>query len=287
MHVNPSSYKYLDKAPTSLIIEVVCSSLKPEINDVLGSIMSVPSTHPSCSISTLLNQKSIGRIKILEKSKDSVNTIKKFEVDIPIKTQPVIWALLVADIEQLSFVGSTKSSFKFLRVKYEASQREVKVIERAREILAIGKPKEESELNQYFSEFGYNPIEEKEVKVIQIDKEKGIYGSPNYKTSDRIILVEGVSDIRTIVRSGYEGVISINGYTIKDSLGLLNELIAGKKIIIFMDGDRGGLSLKEDLKKGVSATEIRVVEEEGYGEVQLLTKLQIDSILSRAVVLKK
>jgi hypothetical protein len=45
--------------------------------------------------------------------------------------------------------------------------------------------------------------------------------------------------------------------------------------------------VKEDLKKGVSATEIRVVEEEGYGEVQLLTKLQIDSILSRAVVLKK
>ena len=65
----------------------------------------------------------------------------------------------------------------------------------------------------------------------------------------------------------------------------VNQIVKNKSVIIFMDGDRGGYSLKQILKKIIICKNVRCVEEKDYGEVQLLTKLQVDGLLSRSKIL--
>ena len=286
---NPSSYKYLDQAPLSLFFTVVCSGTKITQNDVLGAVMSVPSAHPTVSISTLLESKSLGRIKITETTTDTTKDIQKFDVEVPLKGHAAVWSLLSADIEQISFVGSGRAKFTLKQVRHNNTQRESKSLTRAEEIIrefntSSEEGEKRSKVLEFFSKVGYTPdLWKQEIeKITPIDKDKGIYGSPSYNTATSIILVEGVSDIRTLIRAGYDNVISVNGYKINQSINDLNNLLRKKEeVIIFMDGDRGGKTICNILKEKLTCSNLRIVEEDGYGEVQLLTKLQIDSILSR------
>ena len=286
---NPSSYKYLDQAPFSLIFNVVCSSTKVAQNDVLGAVMSVAPAHSAVSISTLLDSKSLGRIKISEISGGSNKEIKRFQVDVPLKGHDAVWSLLAADIEQISFVGSSRAKFNLKEVRHNSTQRESRSVSRAEEIIkefAIKNENKEKDnrVYEFFSKLGYNPSDNIQnlEKIIGINKDKGIYGSPNYNSSSSLFLVEGVSDIRTLLRAGYDNVVSVNGYKIAETIDLINEIIKKKEeVTIFMDGDRGGKTILNILKEKLKGPLIKAVEDEDYGEVQLLTKLQIDSLLSR------
>jgi len=283
---NPSSYKYLDQAPISLFFTSICNSTKINTNDVLGAVMSVNSTHPIAGIPALLANKNLGRIKISEIL--STKEMKKFSIEIPLKGPLAVWSLLAADIEQISFVGSSRAKITLEEVKYNSTQRENKSISRAEQIIkdfspTIEKGDKKGKILDFFSKLNFNPLEEQSVeKIICINKEKGLYGSPLYAKNKTIILVEGVSDIRTLLRAGYNNSISVNGYLIKETITEVNEIIKDKEeVIIFMDGDRGGKTILELLKEKIKTSNLKVIEEEDYGEVQLLTKLQIDSILSR------
>ncbi|MEM2421384.1 MAG: toprim domain-containing protein, partial [Acidilobaceae archaeon] len=109
------------------------------------------------------------------------------------------------------------------------------VIERAKEI--IRKIKEsEPDIKEVIRRVESEA--EKAPKLVEYGSEK-LPAGPDVEVSDTIILVEGRADVLNLLRYGYTNVIALGGAkeTIPESIKKLSQ---GKKVILFVDGDRGG-----------------------------------------------
>lgn len=169
------------------------------------------------------NRKTLGILK--------VTTVKEIEST----------ALIAALIESVDQVGPYRAKFKFKQI-IDAREEKIKEIEkRAAEILENWKikkiPKAEEVLDSLRKK-----IQNKHIKTISVGSEKLATG-PRIYDAEEIILVEGRADVSNLVKYGIENVLSIGGGKIPEEI---RELVKGKKIIAFLDGDRGGaLNLKK------------------------------------------
>jgi len=85
-------------------------------------------------------------------------------------------------------------------------------------------------------------------KLVELGPDK-LAAGPDAENSAEIILLEGRADVVNLLKRGFTNVIAVGGTKIPPSLP---SLIKGKKVTVFIDGDRGGDLILKELKQVTS-----------------------------------
>jgi len=215
----------------------------------------------------------IGRIEVEMKQQDG-NVVA--EVEIPTNLDMAETAIIAATIETIDKVGPYPARSEVVSIEDARAEKRQKIIERAVELYK--KLQESIPESKELVEEVLRRV--RSAELVEYGEEK-LPGGPDVKTSDTIILVEGRADVLNLLRYGYKNVLALGGATIPPSL---RELLSNKKVILFVDGDRGGELIARNV---VNSLKVDYIARAPQGrEVEELTAKEIARSLQNAVPVK-
>lgn len=209
----------------------------------------------------------IGRIEVdLErKDKKTVGTI-----NIPTALDQSETTLIAAAVETIERMGPCDSQIEVEKIEDVRGNKREYIIERAKKLM---KEIEGSTDSREIS----NEI--KDSKKIAGISEYGDEKLPCGDLSgDEVIVVEGRADVLNLMRNGVKNVIAMNGTKLPDSIKKLSE---EKKITLFIDGDRGGKLIAQNVVDNTKVVYIAVAPD--GKEVEELTGKEILANLRKKV----
>lgn len=258
-----SGYKYLVK----IEFQVDGPVDKP---DVVGAIFGQTEGlfGPELDLNELQRGWRIGRIEISLRRSDS-RVIG--EVHIPANTDIAEAALIAAALETIDKVGPYQAKFRLKEIEDVRAARRKQVVERAKEIVKEWSSKAISEGEDALREV-YEAL--KPTRLVYYGPEQ-LPAGPGVYNSDTVIVVEGRADVINMLRAGIENVVAIGGARgVPESIIQLGKT---KKLIAFLDGDRGGDMILRDLQSKVEL--VKVYRAPQGREVEELTPEEIRHIL--------
>ncbi len=244
-------------------------------NDVIGATFGQTEGIFSSELDLRELQKTgrIGRIDVILQNQGN-KTVGKIMV--PSSMDKFYTALVAAMIESLDRVGPYPAKVVIEKIEDLRAEKRKKIVERARAILYEWERKKIPEEDELLKE-----LEEAVSKahVLEIGPEK-IQAGPEALTSDEVILVEGRADVINLMRYGYKNVMAVGGVKVPPSI---QDLLVKKKVIAFLDGDRGGDMVLREISQVIK---IDLVARAPYGkEVEDLNAKEIEDSLRNAVPL--
>lgn len=214
----------------------------------------------------------IGRIEVDLKGREgkTVGMIK-----IPSSLDMVETCIIAAALETVDRVGPCEANFKVTKVEDTRSVKRKVLLGRAKELLRklvtmeIPDSREISEMVR---------DEVKIAEVIEYGPQK-LPAGPGINTSNDIVLVEGRADVINLLKNNITNVIAIQGARVPPSLV---ELTRKKEVTVFLDGDRGGDIILNELVQG--GAEIDFIARAPTGmEVEELTRKELIKYLRNKV----
>jgi len=172
-------------------------------------------------------------------------------------------AILAAALETIDRVGPCRASVEVTELEDVRSAKRREVVERATQLLA------EFDEASLSSQDIVAEVREA-VRVEDITEFHGFPAGPRVGESDAVIVVEGRSDVLTLLKYGVKNAIAVEGTDVPDEVARLTR---ERTVTAFLDGDRGGdLILKELAQVGeidhvALAPPGRSVEDLSRGEV--------------------
>jgi DNA primase len=195
----------------------------------------------------------IGRIEV-DLHKDGKKTLGN--IKIPTALDQSETTLIAAAIETIERIGPCDSQIEVESIEDVRGSKRDYIVERAKKLMQEIQGKTDS--REISSEI-------KDSARIASVKE---YGENKLSSGDlsgkEIIVVEGRADVLNLIRNGVNNVIAMNGTKLPDEI---KELSREKDIILFVDGDRGGKLIVQNVadnanvKYVVSAPDGKEVEE--------------------------
>ncbi len=179
----------------------------------------------------------IGRIEVDNESKDGIS---EGIIKIPSSLTRKETALLAATVETVSRVGPCEAEIELIDIRDVRESKRKQIIERAAELL---RKWDENSLES-------SEIEEKidaGIKLGEITSwgPENLPAGPNVDSSQELIIVEGRADVLNLLRIGVKNTIATQGTHVPKSVV---KLIKTKKpVIAFLDGDRGGTIILNEL----------------------------------------
>jgi len=171
----------------------------------------------------------IGRIEVMVTTK---NGKTRGNIFIPSSLDKVKTSVLAASLETIDRVGPCVAKIEVTKIEDVRASKRVDIVERAKNI--------------YKTMFDEDLLEAQEITDVirESVRVEGItsYGKnklpagPEYN-SNEIIVVEGRADVLTLLKYGIKNTISVGGTNIPSEVV---DLLKGKKVTVFTDGDRGG-----------------------------------------------
>lgn len=268
MSIGPPSIKYLIEAKIEVNGVV-------DRNDIIGAIFGQTEGLFSSELDLRELQKS-GRIGRIEISVNVQGNKTYGKIMAPSALDKYSTALIAAMIESIDRVGPYSAAAKIEKIHDVRAEKRRKIIERARAILYQWEKSKIPEEDEMMKE-----LEEALLKarVIEFGPEK-IPAGPDVEEGDELIIVEGRADVINLLKHGYANVIAIEGIKIPESVKSLAS--KKKRVIAFLDGDRGGDMILNELKN--AGMKIDLVARAPYGkEVEQLTGKEIVDALHHAV----
>ncbi|TRO52539.1 DNA primase [Candidatus Bathyarchaeota archaeon] len=188
----------------------------------------------------------IGRIDIdLKSSKDSTRGF----IIAPSSLDRAETALIAAAMETVDRVGPCEAKINIENITDVRVEKRQQIVERAKELMRDWVVKDGHEIEKLLDEV---QKEDKKVKAVQYGRER-LTATPDISKSDEIIVVEGRADVNNLIKSGITGVIAMEGVKVPTTIRAL----AGKKeITAFLDGDRGGDLILQELMQVAPPTYI-------------------------------
>ena len=185
-----------------------------------------------------------GRIGRIQVNIHSNSGRAKGEIVIPSSLDRVETAILAASLETINRVGPCEAQIKTLKVEDVRAVKREQVVNRAKEIY--------KNMVESVGPASMKMIEEvrEAMRVHEISEygDDRLPAGPSIHTSDAIIVVEGHSDVLTLLKYGIKNTVAVEGGSVPQSIG---ELSKKRTTTAFVDGDRGGeLILKELLQIG-------------------------------------
>ncbi|MCD6511583.1 MAG: DNA primase [Thaumarchaeota archaeon] len=211
--------------------------------DIIGAIFGQTEGlfGPELNLNELQKGGKVGRIEVNMKSEKDQSY---GEVIVPMSTDISTAALIAAAIESVDKVGPCDAKFKLVSIEDVRAAKKRQIVERAKEILKEWASRAESESDRAIQEL----LESiKRQKVISYGKENLPAGSGIF-SSDTIYVVEGRADVVNLLRAGIDNVIALNGVKVPETIIKLGK---EKKLIAFLDGDRGGDLIQKELDQVV------------------------------------
>ena len=225
------------------------------------------------NLEKLQNKDKIGRIRV-EIKRQGTKTVGK--IYIPSNLDRVETAILAAMLETVDRIGPFDARIKVEEIRDLRQEKIKKIIERAKELVAMLR-EQEPDLKAIVREIAGTEVPRpSKIKLIEYGPDK-LPASPGIEKADTIIVVEGRADVVNLMRYGYDNVIALGGAREKIPKTII-DLSKKKKVIAFVDGDRGGEII---LKTLLSQAKVDYVARAPKGmEVEQLTGKEIYEALS-------
>jgi DNA primase len=181
----------------------------------------------------------IGRIDISLKSSKASTT---GEITAPSSLDRAETAIVAAAIETVDRVGPSEANINIEQISDVRSEKRAKIIARAKELMRDWVIKEGQDIEKLLDEVSK---EDKKIKAVHYGRER-LTATPDISKSKNIIVVEGRADVNNLIKSGFTGVIALEGVKVPNTI---KNLAKKKELTAFLDGDRGGdLILQEMLQ---------------------------------------
>ena len=232
--ISPVSIKYMIHA--SFRVEGALE--KP---DVIGAIFGQTEglLGAELEMRELQKEGKIGRIEVDLERKDKITS---GIIKIPTALDQSETTLIAAAVETIEKIGPCDAQIEVERIEDVRGSKRDYIVERAKKLMSELKGTTDSrEIS-------------KEIKdsVKEYGDEKLSHGDIS---GDEVIVVEGRADVLNLMRAGVNNVIAMNGTKLPESVkALSNE----KEITLFVDGDRGGKLIVQNVTENARIKYIAV-----------------------------
>lgn len=272
LSIGPPAIKYIVEAKIEVDGVV-------DRNDIIGAIFGQTEGLFSSELDLRELQKAgrIGRIEI-HTSVHGDKTIGKIVV--PSALDKYATALVAAMVESVDRVGPYQARTKIEKIEDVRIEKKKKILERARSILYEWEKSKVPEDDQLLKELEEAVVK---AKVVEYGPEK-LPAGPEVESSDELIIVEGRADVINLLRHGFKNVVAVEGVKIPKSIQSLAS--RKKKVVAFLDGDRGGDMILNELVR--MDVKLDLVARAPHGkEVEELTGKEIFEALQKAAPIQE
>ena len=188
-------------------------------------------------------------------------------IKIPSSLDMVETCIIAAALETVDRVGPCEAKLKVMKVEDTRNMKRKVLVERAKNLLKnlLGTEIPES---KEISDMVRDEVKTAEVVEYGIDR---LAAGPGIDRSDEVIFVEGRADVMNMLKNDFTNVISIGGAKVQKTIV---ELSKKKEVTVFIDGDRGGDIILNELVQG--GVEIEYIARAPVGkEVEELTRKEL------------
>ena len=253
----------MDDTAKYLIHASIAADGVVERSDVVGAVFGQTEglLGDDLDLRDLQQSSKVGRIDV---QIDSENGQSFGHITIATNLDKVETAILAASLETIDRVGPCQASVEVTDIEDVREAKRRKVIDRAKELLAGSFDESVMDSSKILEEV------RESVRIDDITDYHGLPAGPRVADSDAIIVVEGRSDVLTLLEYGIKNAVGVEGTNVPDAVADLTE---ERTVTAFLDGDRGGeLILRElaqvgDVDYVVFAPEGRSVEDLEHHEV--------------------
>ena len=180
-------------------------------------------------------------------------------------------AVLAASFETINRVGPCRAECTVTEIEDIRAAKRRQVVDRATELL------------QAFEETavtGDRLVEEvrEQARAAEITEHAGLPAGPRAQSSDALIIVEGRADVRQLLGYGIKNAIAVEGTDIPEAVA---ELTRERTTTAFLDGDRGGDLILEELEQ-VGAIDYVAFAPDGRS-VEDLTRADVQDALEKKI----
>ena len=209
----------------------------------------------------------IGRIEVeLERRDKSTSGVIK----IPTALDQSETTLIAAAVETIEKIGPCDAQVEIEKIEDVRGNKRDYIIERAKKLmLELSGGTDSREISKEINE------SRRTGAVKEYGDEKLPYGDMSEK---ELIVVEGRADVLNLLKAGVKNVIAMNGTKLPDSIRKLSE---EKDITLFVDGDRGGKLIAQNVVDNAKVKDICVAP--SGKEVEELTGKEILQALRKRV----
>lgn len=264
--ISPASIKYMIHA----IFRVEGALEKP---DIIGAIFGQTEglLGSDLEMRELQKEGKIGRIEVEVERKDKITM---GQIQIPTALDQSETTLIAAAIETIEKIGPCDSQVDVERIEDVRGSKREYIIERAKKLMVeIGGKTDSREISRTIKESA------RISGVKEYGNEKLPYGD---LSEQEIIVVEGRADVLNLLRAGVKNVIAMNGTKLPDSIKKLSE---EKEITLFVDGDRGGKLIIQNVIENARVKNITVAPD--GKEVEELTGKELLMCLRKKIPVKE
>jgi len=203
-----------------------------------------------------------GKIGRIEVNLETVDGKSIGEIQVPSALDKSETTLIAASLETIDRIGPTEASIEITNIEDVRGSKRDFILERAKKLLGNldggGSFKEMSEGLKEDS---------RAAKIQEYGTERLPAGDLN---GDEIIVVEGRADVVNLLRNRVNNVIGMNGTKLPKEIAVLGE---SKEITLFVDGDRGGKLIANNVINNAKVAYVAVAPE--GKEVEELTGKEI------------
>ncbi|MBW6442560.1 DNA primase [Patescibacteria group bacterium] len=226
--ISPVSIKYMIHA--SFLVEGALE--KP---DIIGAIFGQTEglLGADLEMRELQKEGKIGRIEVDLERKDKITAGKIY---IPTALDQSETTLIAAAVETIEKIGPCDAQVEVEKIEDVRGSKREYIVERAKKLMAeIGKGSDSREILRTIQD------SRRIAGVKEYGEEKLPYGD---LTESELIVVEGRADVLNLLRAGIKNVIAMNGTKLPNGIKDLGE---EKEITLFVDGDRGGKLIAQNV----------------------------------------
>jgi len=214
----------------------------------------------------------IGRVEVTAKSMGGKTS---GEIEIPTALDKTETTLIGAAIETIERIGPSDAKITVEKIEDVRGNKRDYILERAKTLLAkMGESAPESrEMEERLKEGA------KLARIVEYGPEKLPAGD---LSGNEIIVVEGRADVVNLVKNGVKNVICMNGTKLPETI---RELSREKDLVLFIDGDRGGVLIAKNV---VDNARVAFISSAPDGkEVEELSKKEIFASLRKRATPKE
>jgi hypothetical protein len=152
----------------------------------------------------------------------------------------VATATLAAALETITRIGPCRAKVEITEIEDVRAAKRRAVVERATELLTDGFADSVMSSDEILSE-----VREK-VRVEDITEYDGLPAGPRVAGGDAVIVVEGRADVLKLLQYGIKNAVAVEGTNVPPAVV---DLSADRTVTVFLDGDRGGDLILEELSQ--------------------------------------
>ncbi len=206
----------------------------------------------------------IGRIEVDLGGRDGKTT---GVIKIPSSLDMVETCIIAAALETVDRVGPCEARLRITKVEDTRNQKRKQLVDRAKGLLKTllnTEIPESKEISQLVRD------EVKTAEIVEYGPDR-LPAGPSIDRSNEVVFVEGRADVVNLLKNDVTNVIAIGGAKVTRTIV---ELSKRKEVTLFLDGDRGGDIILNELAQG--GVEIDFVSRAPTGlEVEELTRKEL------------